>query len=162
MKAVSNTSPLIFLAKTGLLETVFEVFQVCIPKAVETEVVNPKFSDSLIISKSISLGKIKVLTAKPLEISVLHEGETQAISLAREINADVLLMDESKGRRIARQLGIKTLGTLGIIYSLLSEKKIGKTHAINAINALKQNKHYLHPLLLDAFIEKINAKDFLP
>ena len=42
-------------------------------------------------------------------------GEAEAIALAIEVSADVLLVDERKGRKAAREMGLRVLGLLGIL-----------------------------------------------
>lgn len=46
---------------------------------------------------------------------VLHAGEVAALSLALELRADLLLMDESEGRAAASALKLRTMGLLGIL-----------------------------------------------
>lgn len=48
-------------------------------------------------------------------ISRLHPGEIAALALAREINADLILMDERAGRNFAASIGLRTMGLLGIL-----------------------------------------------
>ncbi|MCT7983462.1 DUF3368 domain-containing protein [Laspinema sp. A4] len=50
-----------------------------------------------------------------LQQEPLDPGEAEAIALARELNADRLLIDERKGRAVASRLGIKLTGVLGIL-----------------------------------------------
>lgn len=45
----------------------------------------------------------------------LHRGEAEAITLAAEIPADHIILDDKKARRIARDLGLRTIGTVGVI-----------------------------------------------
>ncbi len=52
----------------------------------------------------------------------LDLGEAETIVLARETNADWVLMDERKGRRKVAELGLNNLGTLGV---LLKAKQVG-------------------------------------
>ena len=49
---------------------------------------------------------------------VLDPGEAEAIILAEEINADLLIIDEKAGRKIANQLGLPVIGLLGILIQL--------------------------------------------
>ena len=48
-------------------------------------------------------------------LSMLDPGEREAIQLAEEIGADLLLMDERAGVRIARGRGMLVTGTLGVL-----------------------------------------------
>jgi predicted nucleic acid-binding protein len=45
----------------------------------------------------------------------VDEGEAEAIALAFELNADLLLIDERIGRAVASRLGIRFIGLLGVL-----------------------------------------------
>lgn len=45
----------------------------------------------------------------------LDRGEAEAIALAIESGADLLLMDERRGRAVARRLGARVVGVLGVL-----------------------------------------------
>lgn len=67
----------------------------------------------------------------------LDRGEAEAIVLAKEVKADYLLVDEKKARRIARNSGLRVMGTLGVV--ALGMKK-GLLPAIDPIlDSLEQN-----------------------
>lgn len=53
----------------------------------------------------------------------LDPGEADAISLAKELPASAVLMDERKGRRVAERLGLLVIGTLAVI-ELAAERKL--------------------------------------
>ncbi len=54
-------------------------------------------------------------------LDILDEGEAYAIALAREIDADLVLLDEKEARRVAKRLKLKVMGTLGIL--ILAKRK---------------------------------------
>jgi uncharacterized protein len=57
------------------------------------------------------------VSAPDLELASLGLGEREAIQLAEEQHADLLLIDERKGRFEAKRRGLKTTGTLGVLLS---------------------------------------------
>jgi predicted nucleic acid-binding protein len=57
----------------------------------------------------------------------LDAGESEAIILAQQRGAGMLLMDESKGRRLAMEMNLKVLGLMGL---LIRAKKEGLIAAV--------------------------------
>ena len=128
-EVVSNASPLIYAAKIGFLEALRKLYgKILLPPAVYNEVVEKgverKAADALIIEEAVMKGylqvvelnerakaEIKILT-KMQDISV---GEAEAIALAKQVKAELLIIDERSGTIVARVWGIKTVGLLGII-----------------------------------------------
>jgi uncharacterized protein len=55
----------------------------------------------------------------------LNFGEAQAIILAKESRADLLLIDEKRGREVAEAEGLRCLGLLGVILLAKEAGKIG-------------------------------------
>lgn len=54
----------------------------------------------------------------------IHYGEAEAIALSIELEADILLIDEKEGKKVAQQYGLRTLGILGVILLAKNEKLI--------------------------------------
>jgi hypothetical protein len=117
---VSNTSPVLNLACIGeqaILEKLFGTVQV--PPAVQTEVERlrrdqPKFARVELppFTPITAVRNRALVAALSLE---LDNGEAEAIALAVELRADLLLVDEHRGRRVARRMGLKPLGLLGAL-----------------------------------------------
>ena len=59
----------------------------------------------------------------------LDEGEAEAIVLASERNADVVLLDERDARRLAERIGLRVLGTVGI---LVWARRVGQIASLRA------------------------------
>lgn len=117
MKVVSNTTPIISLSAIGYLSLLPDLFgQVYIPKAVYQEIKSKKaFGYQEIDSDFIKTIEIKGTMYLGFLLNDLDLGEAEAILLATEINADVLIIDERLGYKIAQSKGINAIGTLSIL-----------------------------------------------
>lgn len=120
MTVVSNTSPILNLAaigELGLLEKIFPALLV--PSEVAAEIqrlaaVQPRF----LSAKLPAAAQVCALQNPNVALTLAGEldlGEAAAIALATERRADLLLMDELRGRRVAKRFGISTLGLLGVL-----------------------------------------------
>jgi predicted nucleic acid-binding protein len=137
MPVVSNTSPILNLAIVDQLELLYQQFDgVLIPHAVLEELkVNEERPGSQAIREAISsewikVQKIKNQTLAQLLKQTLDRGESEAIALSIEIQADLTLLDEREARKIAKSLGLNVTGVLGI---LLRAKQSGQLASLESI-----------------------------
>jgi predicted nucleic acid-binding protein len=122
-QVISNTSPLTNLAIIGRLELVrTQLTGVVVPAAVWREMLAlPHAGGRESLLEAHKAGWLRVVTiastavASSLRLSGLDEGESEAIALAVETSAELLLIDEKKGRRAARRLAVPVTGALGIL-----------------------------------------------
>lgn len=141
MPVVSNTSPILNLAIVGQFELMHQQFErVQIPPAVLEELkVQEDRPGSKEIQAALKAGWIQVravnsLSSIKLLQQTLDRGEAEAIALAMELQAEWTLLDERDGRKLAKSLGLKVVGVLGI---LLQANKEGKLSSLpDVINAL--------------------------
>ncbi|WP_456475351.1 hypothetical protein [Candidatus Pyrohabitans sp.] len=125
VEAVINSSPSIYLAKTGALDFLGIYSNVYMPEIVKTEVVDAgkrvSAPDALFLENAIEEGRIflgtpssKKLYNTLLKNPLIQKADAQAIALADEKKA-VLIMDDSRGIEIARMMNIEVEPTLTVI-----------------------------------------------
>ena len=108
---VADASPLIALQQIdqlGLLQALFE--EVFVPPAVAREV-----APRLTLPPWVRERALQQPIAREVLRASLGPGESEAISLALEIHADRLIVDERAGRRVAEALGLRVAGVLGLL-----------------------------------------------
>lgn len=107
---VSNSSPLIALAQINALDLMRMLFgTVFIPRAVRRETATSIGSPTWIVERTLTLPMDARIPAS------LDLGEREALNLALEVGAFRVVIDERPARRVARQLGLPVIGTLGVL-----------------------------------------------
>lgn len=122
MPVISNTSPILNLAIIDKLFLLRKQFgEIVIPPGVFEELrTDEELPGSHIIREAIRHGWIKVRKVNDFPLikvlqRELDKGESEAIALALQTQAEIILLDEREARRIAKLLGLKVTGLLGII-----------------------------------------------
>ena len=158
MVVVSDTSPVSGLYRIGHLHLLRLLYQkVIIPDAVFQE---------LLRLRSFGFDLEEILAAHWIEVKTpghttdlitlrkeLDAGEAEAIVLAKEFHADLLLMDEAKGRTIAKREGLPIIGLIGV----LAEAKM-EGHILLLKPLLDQLIHTAHFRVSPALYRIILAK----
>lgn len=85
----------------------------------------------------------------------LHTGERDAISLALHLRADVVIIDERRGREEAEKRGLRVIGTLGV---LATAHERGLLDLTEAIDLLRQTTFHVSPRLLASILSKYQSK----
>jgi predicted nucleic acid-binding protein len=124
---VSDTTAITHLSKIHALFILRRLYhEILIPEAVYNELCQAKRTQpgALQLMNSPWI-KVIPITNKKIAAKLkqrLDLGESEAITLAIETSADVLIIDEIAGRRAAKKLVNKIIGTVGV---LLEAKKMG-------------------------------------
>lgn len=131
MKVIPDSSVLISLASIGKLDLIPELFstaKVIIPEAVHQEVVEEgkgrQGAEEVRVADWISSREVSEQRQIKLLKAHLDSGEAEVIALADKLNADLLLLDEKEAREVARELGLRVLGTVGILIKAKKESII--------------------------------------
>jgi predicted nucleic acid-binding protein len=150
---VSDTSPIRALEWIGQLDLLeFLYGRVIVPPAVSRELLRSDERFRAIDVTHLPWVEIRQ-PADPQRLSAAEEldaGEAEALSLAVELNADLVLIDESAGRRKADALGLKIIGTVGI---LLRAKQRGRLPEIGPL--IDELRNGLGFFLSDTFTAEV-------
>ncbi len=147
---ISDTSCLIALSNIGLLNILKDLYQeIYITKEVKAEF-NGKLPEWVFVLEVKD-------SQKQVEIEkTLDKGEASSIAIALEAPDSTLIIDEIKGRKIAKSLNINIIGTIGIL--LLAEKRGVIKDVLSIILKLVNKGFRLSDDLLDKLIEKYGGK----
>lgn len=158
MIAVSDSTPLIHLAKIGKLNYLNHLFdEILIPKEVYEEVIkkgnelnkSEVYSIEQHINKFI---KIKETNLKIKELN-LHIGELKAISLCKELKIKNILIDDKEGYKTALMLELKPLRTTSIILKLLKKKIINLKEYKESLLNLSKSRYFMSAELYNELLE---------
>jgi predicted nucleic acid-binding protein len=120
LKIVCNTSPLILLSKIHRLDTLIRLYsELMIPKAVADEIGTKPSKENDQVQTLLKKGKlqlrqvsVKILAELPID---LGRGEREAIALAIDSGADLVILDDQQGRLVSRDRGLSVTGTVGVL-----------------------------------------------
>ncbi len=150
---IADSSTLITLLDTNNFSLLFELFEeIIISDAVYSEITQKFYHkekiDSYISSMRLKLSSVKHNEMYEMLIKRLDKGESESIALAKKLKLP-LIIDERKGRKIAKSLEIKIIGFVGIILKLLDKKIISKDRAIEIVKEVEENDFRLSSDLKD-------------
>lgn len=157
-RLVSNTGPIIALAlldRLDILQSLFET--VTISKEVHKELLEGGPSGrGLVPYQKASWIKVHPLSSSidTLLMTVLDTGEASVIQLAGETKANYVLIDERKGRKIARDIfGFKVIGTARILVEA-KKKGILNSSVGDALSRLKESGYWIHDNIVRAALRE--------
>ena len=148
MRAVANSTPLIYLSRATALHILFEVYEeIIIPEAVYREVVvtglEKGFRDAELVKVAIEEGSIKIEKAPSENVEkvlkqapMLHRGEAEVLALALRRKPCHVLLDDRVARLVARILGLEAHGTLYVVAAAAVKEAVTVEEALNILDKL--------------------------
>ena len=152
MIVIADTTPIITLLKLERLELLEKIFGQVIIYLSEAKVIG---DCSFLKRGEVSDRQaIKILR----EVVGLDAGESEAIALADEQGADLLIIDERKGRRAAKQMGLKITGTIGILIQAFDSKILSRQEIFSCLEILRSGDIRISDALFETVLEHVNAR----
>ncbi len=118
MKVVSNTSPLIGLAKIGRLALLQQLFQrIMIPRTVYEEFFQACTSSEEHHFQKVATGFVQIVKVEQLcsFSRRLDRGESEVLTLALQEEADFVILDDRKAFNEARELQLAAVSTRTVL-----------------------------------------------
>jgi predicted nucleic acid-binding protein len=157
---VADTSPINYLILIGEIELLAELYKsVIVPSAVAHELRHLAASERVRtwIANPPKWLEIRYLPQSTREeLRRLDPGEREAIELALQTKADLILIEKERGRQTALALNLRVRGTLGI---LIQAARCSKLDLHSALAKLKEAGFYLSPELLQLTLQLAEQRD---
>lgn len=148
---ISDASCLIVLSKIGCLHILQSLFgEILVTEEIKNEF-GETLPDWIVVKKAASQEIEKILLLN------VDEGEAGAMALYLEQTEALLIIDERKGRIIAQELGVKIIGTIGILIKAEETGIIANLSEI--IERLEQTDFRLSPKLKQQLLDKKLTKN---
>lgn len=150
---ISDTGPIFSLAIVNQLNLLLELFdEIFIPKAVWEELTLDKNTSHYQAIYNFFHNRIKDISSFNDLTFVMDYGESEAVILYKETQANFLLIDDRKARKIAENFDIQCIGTLGIL-SAAKDKKLLPSLRPMFLIFLENQRYYGLKLLNSILIE---------
>lgn len=158
MIVVSDTSPLCYLILIDGIELLPQLYgRVIIPEAVYQELAAMGAPDKVQAwtAHCPSWLEVQSVVSEPdSELNQLDAGERGAITLAEQLRASLVLLDEKAARQIAIGRGLQVIGLLGIL-GVAAEQ--GLTNFAVMIERLQHTNFWASPRLIQMLLEKYGS-----
>ena len=147
MIIVSDTSPINYLVLIGEIECLRKLFgKIVIPKAVFGELRKAGTPEAIKNWIDSNPHWLEIQNAKAVDQTImLGASEREAVSLAVELKADLVLIDDRKARKAAIERGLNVAGTINV---LESASRRGLVNLAEAFQKLEQTNFRIAPNLL--------------
>ena len=149
---ISDSTTLIILLDLGRIKLLSNIFsKVYVPQSVFAEITFknqsalPEFMEVIEVEQEELLDDLLLL---------LDKGESEAIVLAKQKHLP-LIIDEKKGRKIARNLKINIIGLLGIIYLNIKKNHVQETEAKEFLQIAIKHGYRISKKLINEMFSQI-------
>jgi len=160
-KAICNTGPIIALSMIDRIDILRHLFElVAVPEEFHKEILEGGTTNAGLANyRKVKWIKVVALSnpVDPLLRTSLDSGEAAVIGLARELNADYVLVDELKARKIARTVyGLHVIGSTRV---LVEAKRRGLLDNVGSeLQAMRDGGYWIGASIVDAALKQAGER----
>lgn len=159
---VCDAGPLIHLDEVGCLDLLADFSEVLVPGSVWQEV--HRHRPGVLARAAVTLRRVSATEPEPpaleslAQVLSLHTGEWEALRVALEHPACLLLTDDTAARLAAGSLGINTHGTIGILVRSIRREQRTSREILAVLRSFPaRSTLHLKRSLLDAVIREVES-----
>ena len=154
---VADTGPVNYLVQIGCIEVLAQLAEkTVLPTSVQAELLHRAAPDAVRAWAAALPAWVEVRKAIQLvEAKDISPADREAIALARELGAAVLLMDDRHARRCAAALGVVTMGTVGLLEVAAARELVALPVALEK---LRGTSCFLSEDLIENALERDTAR----
>ena len=159
---VCDAGPLIHLDEVDSLDLLADFAEVIVTDAVWEEVEKHRpgalAQSNGVFRRARPQKDVPVVLEALTQVFSLHAGELEALRVALEYPGGILLSDDTAARMAAKNLGIETHGTIGILIRAIRREQRTKGEILLVLESLPERSSlYLKRSLLDQVIRELEG-----
>lgn len=161
MLVISDTSPICYLVLIEHIDLLPHLYnRVVVPQSVYEELGVAGSSEAVRswIANRPNWLEVQAIAILPniIVVAGLDRRECEAIALAEQLQADVVLLDEKRARRVAVERGLDVVGLLGILGSAADQ---GLIDFADAIERLQNTNFWASPTLIQSLLNRYQTDE---
>jgi predicted nucleic acid-binding protein len=155
MRVIADATLLHYLILLGQVDILAVLFgAIIVPQVIRTELHHPQTPPAVrdwMAAPPAWLTLLSPQTSPLAALSHLGAGERDAILLAEELQADLLVVDDQQGRHAAHQRGVPIMGTLGVLERAAQR---GLLDLATVLTQLQATNFRVHPALIQSLLDR--------
>jgi len=149
---ISDSTALIILFDLDRVELLENLFDIVYIPPIVLEEISVKYP--IVLPSFIRVEKLKDNEFFNSLKMLLDLGESEAIALAKEKNLSII-MDEKRGRKIAKEMGLKVIGLLGVVYLNAKKGFLTKSEANEFIESAIEHGYRISRKMVDDVLNEL-------
>ena len=150
---VSDSTTLIILFDLDRIELLENLFEIVYISPIVLEEISVKYP--VVLPSFMRVEKLKDDELFNSLKMLLDLGESEAIALAKEKNLSIII-DEKRGRKIAKGVGLKVIGLLGVVYLNVKKGFLSKDEAISFLDDAITHGYRISQKMVEDVLEQLS------
>jgi predicted nucleic acid-binding protein len=158
---ILDAGPVVHLEEIDCLHLLLDFKKLIIPDAVWIEVAYHR--PSVFKHKDVNFEKVNVVLGEDIlsvcRLFCLGNGELEALALCSQYPDSILLTDDASARLVAKTLGIRAHGTIGVLLRAIRRKQLTPHETVRKLEGIPlKSTLFIKRSLLHKIIEEVKRE----